>query len=778
MARFTVHRTPVRNSARLTLQDGAYGAGTLMRIAGMFMPGAAVAPAPDPDPHLVGPQPGSGEAACADANGALAVPGSAERAASSSAVEPSLPAELSGLAAEAPGGRALSRSPIPSPFSAPSAAGDPSPRSERSARSWRLGGVGSLLGFRAAAGDDSEASASRGEAASDQEHWESAEGSSGDGRARSGAGPALTPGLTPEARSSGTSAASSAAGSERNPDPGNPAQLQLFALDEDDDVGGSSPEAEPEPEGEPGSRLRSASSADGGAVPVAGSLEAAAGACERLLHQAPSLSHPERDDADAGRGACEDPPAAPAATDGDAPPAAPARPSLIRLRDQLTVELVRCRAVCPDWRELREAGAAGPGLGSAPGFPGGAAAGPTAADALVLDSPLILVRMPLSDPAPEPTDDRPPHPAQRLQGWDGQGPAPRMPRRAPLAPAGSQARPDAGNEPLLLCQQMVLRVAGAARGAAEEVQGAPEGPGAPSAGARLLTFASMPHMQLTVQLPPAAEGLQAGDPAQPVFAGASQPACFDLDVGPLTATMEPAQLQLLAGAAQWAPTEMAHILGRAVEQGRDPASYPTGTQRALRGSRDAASGAAPAPYRLEARIAAVALVLRGSEAVAASPGSPTGSIASDGASALALRVTGLQGAISRDCDGSASRGGGAFALITAAVLSWREARLRLVGVRASPDASPRDEAGQVTPSCSPQPSINVVMRAKSFEMQGGASGAHLGWLTHNVHMCYVSTCILAAIVMLKPHGDGNRTVFGSACRWQPCHAQQSCMCCQ
>ncbi len=732
MARFTVHRTPVRNSARLTLQDGAYGAGTLMRIAGMFMPGAAAAPAPDPDPDPVGPEPGSGEAACADANGALAVPGSAERAASGSTVEASPAAELAGLAAAAPGGRALSGSPVPSAFAAPSATGDPSPRSERSARSWRLGGVGSLLGFRAAAGDDSEASASRGEAASDQERWGSAEGSSGDGRARSGAGPALTPGLTPEARSSGTSAASSAAGSERNPDSGNPAQLQLFALDEDEDVGGSSSEGEPGPEGEPGSSLRSADSADGGTATLAGSLEAAAGACERLLRQAPTLSHPDRDDGDAG---LEDSPAAPAAADGDAPPAAPARPSLIRLRDQLTVELVRCRAVCPDWRELREAGAAGPGLGSAPGFPGGPAAGPTSGDALVLDSPLILVRMPLSDPAPEPTDDQPPHPAQRLQAWDGQGPAPRMPRHAPLAPAGSQARPDAGKQPLLLCQQMVLRVAGAPRGAAEEAQGAPGGPGVPSAGARLLTFASMPHMQLTVQLPPAAEELHARDPAQLLRAGAPQPAGFNLDVGPLTATMEPAQLQLLAGAAQWAPAEMAHILGRAVEQGRHPVPNPVRTQRAPCGSRDAASDAAPAPYRLEARIAAVALVLRGSESVAASPESPKGPVASDGASALDLRITGLHGAISRGGDGNAPCGGGACTLITAAVLSWREARLRLVGLRASPDASPRDEAGQVIPArSSPQPSSYTLCYCNVMRDAGTSTWRTLGWLTHVVHI--------------------------------------------
>ena len=127
---------------------------------------------------------------------------------------------------------------------------------------------------------------------------------------------------------------------------------------------------------------------------------------------------------------------------------------------------------------------------------------------------------------------------------------------------------------------------------------------------------------------------------------------------------------------------MAHILGRAAPQRAAPADPDPNP--ALAPARNAEGGMAA--FSLEARVAAVALSLRGSGSQGVRNGTP-----GDEASvpALAAHVGGLQ-ATWRCSEGMQG-------LVAEAAVSWREARLRLVGVPGplgmSAQGSPQGEPG-------------------------------------------------------------------------------------
>ena len=662
MARFTVRRAGGRDTALLTLQDGAFGAGTLMRIAGLFMPRSdEVAASASGGSAPVGASEGERGSASTSADrhggGGGASASSVQPARSSAASSPARGRRR----AHGPGsgGSGEREGVLRSAFAAVAGTGQPSPTSERSARSWRPE-VGSGLG--------SDASGGRGGGGTASDGWESAQGSSaevgpGQGRGLLSLTKEPSSGDSAAAGSAAGSAPGSSAGSEPAADAGNPALLQLFALDED--AAGVRTDG-----ADPSAREQSMSPhklSSGASTPSsAGVRDPARRAHRRLLARVSSAE--ALADSPSGVGspsAADTAPAFPDASEGisEAAQQVPAK-----LRDRLALELVRCRAVCPDWQGLEEAGAAlvpgsGVGLGEAP------------EDALVLEAPYFLARMPPADPAPDP--DQAPHLIQGSDLQQGMGSWLQAPALdVPSAPAAASFA-EAG--PLMLCRRVTLQVArsDSPAEASAELQRSPSGP-------KLLAFASLPHVQLTMQPPQASSDAPAADPGSsggPSPAPAEHGPHYSLEVDPVAAAAEPSQLQLLCAAALWAPGEMAHILGRAAPQRSAPADPDPSP--ALAPARDA-DGAVQA-FSLEARVAAVALSLRGSGSQGLSPGAGAGAAVP----ALAAHVGGLQATMrcSEDVRG----------LVTEAAVSWREVRLRLVGASGdlakSTQGSPQEGPG-------------------------------------------------------------------------------------
>ena len=696
MARFTVRRAEGRDTALLTLQDGAFGAGTLMRIAGLFMPRS--------DEVAASASGGSAPAGASDAERASASTSADRRGggggASASSVQPARSSAASSPArgrrrtlGPGSGGSGEREGVLRSAFAAVAGTGQPSPTSERSARSWRPE-VGSGLGSDASGGHGGGGTASDG--------WESAQGSSAEVGPGPGRGLLSLPnepssGESPAAGSAAGSAPGSSAGSEPAADAGNPGLLQLFALDED--AAGVSTDSAAPSEREQSRSPHKLSS--GASTPSsAGVRDPARRAHRRLLARVSSAE--ALADSPSGMGSPSAADAAPAFPEASEGMSELAQQAPTKLRDRLALELVRCRAVCPDWQGLEEAGAAlvpgsGVGLGEAP------------EDALVLEVPYFLARMPPADPAPDP--DQAPHLIQGSDLQQGvgiwlQAPAPDVPSAAPAASVA-----EAG--PLMLCRRVTLQVArsDSPAEASGELQRSPSGP-------KLLAFASLPHVQLTMQQPQA--GSDAAE-ADPTFSTGASPVAingphYSLEVDPVAAAAEPSQLQLLCAAALWAPGEMAHILGRAAPQRSAPADPDPSP--ALEPARTA-DGAVQA-FSLDVRVAAVALSLRGSGSQGLIPGA-----AGAGATvpALAAHVGGLQGTL-RCSEGV--RG-----LVTEAAVSWGEMRLRLVGgpgdlaktAQGSPQEGPGpsggSEAAEAAQQVKPVKSVlSYADRAHTFRCMG------------------------------------------------------------
>lgn len=688
-----------------------------MRIAGLFVPGAAAGPPPSPDPD---PSPGSRAVRSAamridaeheSAQGVEGSDGPAESrgAAAGSRINHFLHAtegrKHGAAAGAAVGGRADA---LVSPFATSAGANEASPCSARSTQSWRpdVSGIGLTRVGLARVGSESSGGRSEAASQSDQERWESAEGSSAGVRPGLGLGSVFLPGERSSGNSAtsttGGSTAGSAAGSEPNPDPSPdpsiPAQLQLFSLDEDghESGAGGGSESGLEPGRAP---------SDGGfspammltpnSDPMTHTLETAAG-----VRAGFGKSPDSRTASAAASGPARAAAASPAS--GRAVAGAPAA-NQIKLKDQLTLELVRCRAVGPAWRELEEAGAAASGLGFSDG-----PAGPMVVDALVLDVSHFLLRLPLADPAPEP--GQAPHPAQSLKitpGWGGWRPA--RPRGGAPAPAAGLGPGDIQAAPLLLWRQLTLQVAGLGlRPPAEAARasGAPSGEsGVLASGPRLLTFASVPLLQLAVLKTPAGGK---GPANKPMGDGLAECPSYRLEVDPVAAAADPGQLQLLCAAALWAPSNMAHILGRAAEQqapqAQDPQPSPT-PRPSRSGSREDAKPASGA-FSVEARVASVALSLRGCDALDSSDyPHPKSNPPESGTApaALVVHMAPLHATLSRGC-AAAARGGGANLHpdaqgtgaaeaqgVTALAVSWGEARLRLVGASGGARASSRGD---------------------------------------------------------------------------------------
>ena len=268
-----------------------------------------------------------------------------------------------------------------------------------------------------------------------------------------------------------------------------------------------------------------------------------------------------------------------------------------RKLEQFSVQILRCRVLCPDWRDTA----------FAPGTPRERDEGVQqqqqhARGSLVLDMPHALLQLPLEAPAAHPDM----HPVQQRSGESLGDPAGISGRRSwdrgddsteadagdsrPAA-QGWAAEDDEGTAAVVFSgRQLGFRV---------EVFDPGKDP-LPAPGP---AFLGIPHVRMH------ALGLQAlpGDLRAPssVPSGLRLPT-HELHITSMSLSAEPQQLQLLRAALEWGAAEQAHILGRAAAQAAQPRQ-----PRQRRGSTSTRSLLEGLPCSLSMRVERVALALRG-----------------------------------------------------------------------------------------------------------------------------------------------------------------------
>ena len=330
-------------------------------------------------------------------------------------------------------------------------------------------------------------------------------------------------------RSRDGSSSPSTQANERPPDPGAAAQ-ELFALDEELF---ESPSSNPS-----GQSLDRSSTAD--------QAEA--------LHNTAELE----DHAQPGKAAV--------AKRADEPP--PAR------LDQFSLQILRCRILCPDWRDTS----------FAPGNPRDADGG----QALVLDVPEFLLQL----PAQVPMQHLHVHPVQEHRSG-----APTMPSGSaqPSGGGGQQDAAPADTPPHGLDPGQLI-TAGAQLGFYVQVfdpgKGFASGPRRP--------FLAVPEFKMLTHTEPRREEdltHAAGGEKQPMTS-------YAVSLDSLQVTAEPHMLQVLRAAADWGSSEMAHILGVSEQQ------TPEGTPAP--GAQQDSSLLAGPPFRLSIGVNSLSVRVNGS----------------------------------------------------------------------------------------------------------------------------------------------------------------------
>ena len=263
--------------------------------------------------------------------------------------------------------------------------------------------------------------------------------------------------------------------------------------------------------------------------------------------------------------------------------------------EQFSVQILRCRVLCPDWRDTA----------FAPGNPRehdeGAAQQQHARGSLVLDVPHALLQLPLAAPAAHPDM----HPVQQRSGESQEHSAGVSGRRS-WDRGDDSTEADAGDS-----RPAALGWAAGDEGTAAVVfSGRQLGfrvevfdPGKDPLPAPGPAFLGIPHVHmhgLGLQTLPG--GLRA---PSSVPSGLRLPA-YELNSNSVSLSADPQQLQLLRAALEWGTAEQAHILGRAAAQAAQPRQ-----PRQRRGSGGARSLLEGPPCRLSVRVERAALALRG-----------------------------------------------------------------------------------------------------------------------------------------------------------------------
>ena len=261
----------------------------------------------------------------------------------------------------------------------------------------------------------------------------------------------------------------------------------------------------------------------------------------------------------------------------------PARPPLV----QYSVEIVRCRVLCPDWRDTAFA----PGTPREAGAQGGRGA-------LLLDVPYSLLQMPAHEPAQHPGV----HPVQEHCSSSGaeeaaagaSGTHPAIERQDDGGCAADESR-----------QPHALIFSGRQLGFRVEVFDPGKGP-APLVGAPFLSipgvsFAALGPRPLPVEIhrPPACGAWSGEEAVVPAYEASIQSVALVAD---------PGQLQVLRAALQWGQTEHAHVLGR-TEQQAVQAAQPRASGGQRRGWLSAAH-----PCSVAVRLEQALVRLRGRDA--------------------------------------------------------------------------------------------------------------------------------------------------------------------
>ena len=241
--------------------------------------------------------------------------------------------------------------------------------------------------------------------------------------------------------------------------------------------------------------------------------------------------------------------------------------------DQYSLQILRCRILCPDWRDTA----------FAPGNPRDLDDG----QALVLDVPEFMLQLPPQAPMQHPHV----HPVQEHRSG-----APTMPSGS-AEPSGMREEHDAAPSEALPqgSEPGQLIAAGAQLGFYVQVfdpgKGLVSGPRRP--------FLGVPEFKVLTNSgsSPSQDQLRETDDAQQPMLS------YTVSLDSIQVTAEPHMLQVLRAAADWGSSEMAHILGVSEQQS------PEGSQR--RRAQPGGSMLEGAPSRLSISVDSVAVRVNG-----------------------------------------------------------------------------------------------------------------------------------------------------------------------
>jgi hypothetical protein len=232
---------------------------------------------------------------------------------------------------------------------------------------------------------------------------------------------------------------------------------------------------------------------------------------------------------------------------------------------QFTLEIVRCRVLCPDWRDTS----------FAPGVPR-EGNDDLHGDALVLDVPRLLLQLPPEQPGRHPSS----HPVEDI-GISAEG----LPEAA-TNPADAASQ---GHSPIMDSSSEAEQIVASASRLAFHVEVFDPG-----------KWASTKRPFLLV---PDVEAIVTGPPPSTDALGVQGLQTYSISFGSVLGTADARQLQVLIAALDWAGSELRSILGRSPIQ-------PEGSQHHQRPA-DAATLTAGFPCKVQATIGRSVFRLRG-----------------------------------------------------------------------------------------------------------------------------------------------------------------------